>query len=412
MTSQVILANGHGMAIASDSAVTMGHRRTYDTSEKIYPLPQPHGVAVLHAGNAMFHRMPYSTIINSWIQSLGDHQLRFLNEYVDSFRKFLVEEVSGWCDIEQQSADFIENMNYEFQRIHNSMFINGKVVSPEEAESIWDLELKWVSQREAYGFGIPFANTIKELINSRDEKFGKIWSKQANGSDGVSERIEYWFADVPRTSEIDAKIKEYVMFSTSHLYPFHNQKAALLTFAGYGARSMIPAVNSLELHGALNGSILWDWVQDELRYADRSYSGFYLIELIGQDRAIQTFLRGYDSELVETVKSASSGAFDRKVEATNVGEQVSNNSPSEADLAAKNKIEEMIEGAFDSFGERTNLSSFRATVSLMPLASLSATAKSLIQIQELSLDSRGELPTVGGEVRVGTITKANGFKWV
>ena len=40
MTSQVILGNGHGIAIASDSAVTVGNRRTYDTSEKIYPLPR------------------------------------------------------------------------------------------------------------------------------------------------------------------------------------------------------------------------------------------------------------------------------------------------------------------------------------------------------------------------------------
>ena len=96
MTSQIVLGNGHGIAVASDSAMTMGGRRTYDTSEKIYPLPLPHAVAVLHAGNVVFHRMPYSTIISSWIQSIGDHQLRNLSDYVESFRKFLVDEINGW----------------------------------------------------------------------------------------------------------------------------------------------------------------------------------------------------------------------------------------------------------------------------------------------------------------------------
>ena len=73
---------------------------------------------------------------------------------------------------------------------------------------------------------------------------------------------------------------------------------------------------------------------------------------------------------------------------------------------------ELIEDAFADFGEKTRLISFRSTVAAMPLASLATTAKSLVQIQELFLDSRGELPTVGGQVRVGTITKTQGFNWV
>jgi hypothetical protein len=108
----------------------------------------------------------------------------------------------------------------------------------------------------------------------------------------------------------------------------------------------------------------------------------------------------------------SSGAFDERIQTNDVDDELGQDDVSQTFMSARNKLGEIIEGAFDSFGERNNLRSFRSTVAGMPLASLAATVKSLIQIQELSLESRGYLPTVGGQVRVATITKSHGFKWV
>lgn len=400
MTSQIVLGNGHGIAVASDSAMTMRGRRTYDTGEKIYPLPLPHAVAVLHAGNVVFHRMPYSTIISSWIQSIGDLQLRNLPDYVESFRKFLVDEINGWCDLEQQRYDFIVNMNYEFKRIWNRLFVDGVVVSPSEALNIWQSEVEYVSAGDGYA----------QNLASVQEKFNQIWSKQTDGSDGVNERLEHWFDDVPRTTEIDELIKQYVLKSIANHYPLSDESSAELTFVGFGTKSMIPALQRLEVHGALDDTIYLH--QDDMRYATKHPNGFLLIEVIGQQRAISTFLRGYDPELPQTIQSASSSAFEKKIESESAEQQRTEESPSQPDLTVENKMGEIIESAFNDFGEETRLGSFRSTAAGMPLASLAATAKSLIQIQELSLDSRGELPTVGGQVRVGTITKTDGFKWV
>lgn len=406
MTSQVILGNGHGIALASDSAVTMGHRRTYETSEKIYPLPRPHSVAVLHAGNVMFHGMPFSTIIDSWIENLGELQFRFLRDYVENFRKFLVEEVSGWCDLEQQSLDYVRNMDGEFQRIWNRLSENGVAVSAEDALLIWKSEVDTLGKLDRYGqFSIGESHDFAEKT-----QFERVWSQQTGGVDGIGNRIEYWFDDVPRSTEIDDLIKKFVQLSISSRYPLSQENYALLTFAGFGARSMIPAAMRLEMHGALNDSIQWD--QSEPNYAMRDGGGFLLIELMGQTDAIATFLRGYDVQLIETIKSVSSGAFDDPTQTNEVDDELGQDALSQTFMSARNKLGEIIEGAFDSFGERNNLRSFRSTVAGMPLASLAATVKSLIQIQELSLESRGYLPTVGGQVRVATITKSHGFKWV
>lgn len=400
MTTQIILGNGHGIAVASDSAVTLGGRRTFDTSEKIYPLPLPHAVAVLHAGNVVFHGMPYSTIISSWIQSIGGHQLRYLQDYVESFSRFLCEEIHGWCDEEQQRDDFIESMNGEFQRIWNRMFVERTVVSSDEALKIWQSEVEWITKDDNYTF-----DAKKIEVN-----FLLVWHKQTEGSRSVSESVEYWFDDVPRTPEINDLIEKYVYKSLEGHYPLSDRSSAELTFAGFGTHSLIPAYQTLKMHGALNGSIVWD--KDDAEYAVRHSHGFCLINVIGQNQAIVTFLQGYDPALRRVIHSASSGAFEKKIETESTEHERSGEHLPQLDPSIQNKMGELIEGAFADFGEKTRLISFRSTVVAMPLASLATTAKSLVQIQELFLDSRGELPTVGGQVRVATITKSHGFKWV
>ena len=71
MTSQLILMNGFGVAMTSDSAMTFGNGRVYETGEKIFPLKDPHRVAVLHSGNVFLQDFPLQSLIGEWSSSLG-----------------------------------------------------------------------------------------------------------------------------------------------------------------------------------------------------------------------------------------------------------------------------------------------------------------------------------------------------
>ena len=72
----------------------------------------------------------------------------------------------------------------------------------------------------------------------------------------------------------------------------------------------------------------------------------------------------------------------------------------------------LIEDSFNDYSEFKKLSGLRRAIAGMPLASLARTAKSLIDVQRLSLDIAGELGTVGGQVDLGTITLKDGFRWI
>ena len=48
----------------------------------------------------------------------------------------------------------------------------------------------------------------------------------------------------------------------------------------------------------------------------------------------------------------------------------------------------------------------------MPLVSLAEIAGSLVSAQNLAQNIRGDLPTVGGNIDIATITLDEGFRWV
>ena len=62
--------------------------------------------------------------------------------------------------------------------------------------------------------------------------------------------------------------------------------------------------------------------------------------------------------------------------------------------------------------EGSNMHRVRGTIAGANLKTLASMAVRLVQLENLALDLGGELQTVGSEVLVGLITKADGFYWV
>ena len=399
MTSQIILGNGHGIALASDSAVTMGKLRTYDTSEKIYPLAFPHCIAVLHAGNVLFHGMPYTTIINEWARSLGNVPLRTVPYYVENFRKYLVDRLSSWVTDQDLARDFIRAMSQEFERIHQILKQLEIDQQAEKVHETWQEEVDRLDRLEDEASLSPSHQRWADKVFNQllpTGAYGELWS--------ISELIEYWFTDIARSEEIDWLIKRYVWLSISKHYPTSEETSALLTFTGYGSEVMVPCYVSLEMHGAIDDAIQWDLIAEQ--YAQRSGSGMFLMNCMGQRDSIDLFLFGYDENLVRGTKAAVSDFLYKSDNA--IEERLAESSTA----ASQTSIDQAIEGSVREFSEMNYFSAIRGTIAGMPLDSLTNTARRLIDIQCLSLDLRGRLPTVGGPVRSARITKSHGFEWV
>ena len=92
MTSQLALLNHLGVALASDSVVTMNKKgRTYSTVNKIFSLAGRQPVAIMISGSANYipGNVAWERVIGQFREHIGHKELSVLSDYVMEFKQFV-----------------------------------------------------------------------------------------------------------------------------------------------------------------------------------------------------------------------------------------------------------------------------------------------------------------------------------
>ena len=91
MTAIVGVLNKHAIAVAADSAETVGDGlKIYDKANKIFTLSKHHPVGIAIYNNAAFNSLiPWEIIIKMYRRQLGERPFNTLKEYVNDFIQYL-----------------------------------------------------------------------------------------------------------------------------------------------------------------------------------------------------------------------------------------------------------------------------------------------------------------------------------
>ena len=71
MTAEVAVINTVGVALAADSAITIGRGKIYNSALKLFSLSKAEPVGVMVYGNAVLMGVPWETIIKIYRKELG-----------------------------------------------------------------------------------------------------------------------------------------------------------------------------------------------------------------------------------------------------------------------------------------------------------------------------------------------------
>jgi hypothetical protein len=93
MTCEVAVMNKRGVALAADSAITLGERKIYHTAEKLFQLSRVAPVAILTYGSADMMGVPWETIVKMFSRKLADQRFDSVEQYAEEFLRFI--EVSN-----------------------------------------------------------------------------------------------------------------------------------------------------------------------------------------------------------------------------------------------------------------------------------------------------------------------------
>lgn len=104
MTTEIVVMNREAVAMAADSAITIGGEKVVNTANKLYMLGSGYPVDIMIFSNATFMGLPWEIIINGYRESIIRSKKKFdkLESYASGFIQYIIDNRDVYSSNPQQ----------------------------------------------------------------------------------------------------------------------------------------------------------------------------------------------------------------------------------------------------------------------------------------------------------------------
>ena len=392
MTAIVGVLNRHAVAIAADSAVTMGNtHKVVNSANKIFTLSKYHPVAVMTYNNASFMGVPWDIIIKEYRKQLGDISFPHLDDYLKDFIEFLHKR-KFFCDDMTQRQSLVE------------------------ALSIFDQVFRAEICREG---NIKMKDLTDDLIAGKLEEYLSYYIKEKR----CPEFDGYSFDDFMNYA--GTEIQEYargVNFGNYNLLAetFYNYFFSVisdisytgLVFVGYGEDEIYPSLTSIVLSIGIDGRLAY-YVKEVAKIEEHGLRA--IIIPFAQIDVTQTIVRGINpnfQSIIYNVIGNTISLFFKDIT------DILDGRPGNEDLSNAIKslnVQKIINdttGKINKEMKKGYTDPLLNTVVNLDKEDMANMAESFISLTSLVRRMQPGEETVGGPVDVAVISKGDGFVWI
>lgn len=405
MTAEVCVLNGVGIALAADSAVTIGRdaKKIYTSAEKLFQLSTCAPVGIMIYGNANFLGIPWETIIKNYRHTLGTRRFDHVQDYAANFFEYIrrnrvlfsrksqddqvhVLVASFYYYIREKIA---KRINLEAEKRDG---LNPSDLPPILADII-DGELKEV--RKA---------TLLSGFNERTRK--TIDSRYSSSFLGLQKEI---FGNLPFSTASKKALLSIAVEMLRRKY-FGPLKSGIV-IAGFGEEEHFPALVAFELE-----EMILDRPRlGEMRSSKINHGYDALIVPFAQREMVYSFMEGIDKKLSEFMTDSTAALFTGAI--ASILAEVKNQIPKLGTTLEKKigpNLLKMLKELFERWTERRKdyWKPVIDVVSSLPKDELAAMAESLVNLTKFRRRVTTVRETVGGPIDVAIITKGDGFVWI
>lgn len=406
MTAEVAIINRNAVALAADSAVTIGSQKIYNSALKLFSLSKVAPVGVMIYGNASLIDVPWETIIKIFREDLGEKRFDTLQEYADTFFEF-VRTTNDFFPEASQKAWVQRNIRgyYELildvliEDIQEVIKIKGKI---DESETHVVFEKCVTKQHEVFK---DLELVVK--ITQKDEKgIRKKYQPIAK------QLIKEVFQGLMPTRSIVSKLYDIAAFI--HSRDIFSDSTSGLVIAGFGEKEIYPVVLCHEIEGVVENKLKYKYVEKKSRAigkgAECAIVPFAQDDMVasfmhGINPSIQIFLIDYlnqmNARIPDLLDSDSLSGTDKEKEKT-----VS---------ALQKDVSDLLGKFLSQLQEHTqteHANPIMQMVCALPKDELAAMAESLVNLTAFKRRMTKSLETVGGPIDVAVISKGDGLVWV
>jgi len=407
MSSGVVLLNKTGVAVAADSAVTIGRRSAiFNSAQKIFEVGTA-PILIANYGQGDFFNVPIDVIFKQFSLYVKQHTLRkdYLIDYAKEFWRFLEEK---------QQFFMFEKNEFSFYTTYVKKIINELLNSIDFSINFNELLIK-IQNR-----AIDLQKESIELPYEKNESnFSFLEALKKHTSilsvaykNYFENRFERDFEKNP-IDDSDKKVLKIVQSLaenfTQYRYYFDDM-AVGICFTGFGEKELYPSSFHYVLLGVVQGrSII-------CKKSETKINDDYTRALVklAQTDVITTIIDGIHPDIKKTI-------FDSVIDYSNAFFQKTLPSIAKKefnlDKFKDSFVQEVIEKIDEDFVDLTHdiWYKFYSSISVLPIQDLAALAESFISLQSMKrkyeMDSSLN-STVGGPIDVAIITKSEGIKWI
>jgi hypothetical protein len=406
MTSEVAILNREAVALAADSAVTIGGSNTqkvFPSAQKMWPLSLRYPIGVMIYNHSALVGVPWETIVASYRIHGGDKSFDTLKEHAEDFLRFicstphLFPEEQQTQYIQWLASQLYSHMSDEIKRGLEGNGSGG--YPPQNPRAVVDAVCtRWEERLRASPVSAAFngeahGNEVVDRYRDATEVVAKAIFEELplNGTD--TERLHRLAAD-------------FVIRDNGFLI----QESTGVVVAGFGSHDVFPSIQHYLFEGVVGGVVQYQ----EKEFNTVTFREPAKIVPFAQTDGVELFLNGMDprlsAELVKLMEELLKTYPDKLLQGLINQQQ---------EFVLRERIEEIAPAILGELQEK--LAEVRANdltrpilnvVAAVPKDELGQMAEDLVSLTAARRRISLEADSVGGPIDVVVISKTDGFVWM
>lgn len=393
MTCEIAVMNKFGIALATDSAITLGNgAKIYHHSEKLFCLSPNIPVGIMTYGSADLMGVPWEVVIKMYAAKRDGIPLDRLQDYANEFFPFIESLKHIFSDALQARAFrrgvgsywsnmFLEEMKEKMKE--NEQSTEDQCVYANEIlrELLAKDHAIWEQYEEMEGLGSAFADEVLDLYD-----------------DQLKEIEETLFGDYDLAPDVRADLRKTAHAMIAKKWGDPDETSGLI-IAGFGEEEALPSL----LHYNVGSIVGWKLRGMKLGRDTIDHEVTACVAPFAQTDMIDLFYEGMHRDL------------QRKM-ADNIGEIIASSWREKGQALDNEQQEALTSRALEHLHEKI-IAEYKeplmAAVAGLPRHDLARLAETLISLTAFRAHmSTDQKETVGGPIDVALISKGDGFVWV
>jgi len=410
LTVEVVVMNTLAVALATDSAVTVGNiDKIFSSANKLFMLSKHHPVGIMVYGDASILEVPWETIIKIYRKKIGNKEMDTIMDYTTDFIDFLNNNINLF-PIEIQKIFFKLMLEIHFkdeideldEKIKDMLSKNKNGLDESQIKGIVDGQIdesyKLISE-------LDFLNSINEQDVKQIIRNNKI---------EIDELIDSYYQKLPIDKQRRNLLRKYAVHlytkdysETDYEYPLNSG----IVIAGFGKNDIYPVETHFSIRSVLDNKIIMSKIEENKISPEVSRA---IIIPFAQSDMVRNFMNGVSPNYRDWIKDYVKIIYDELnamlLDNLNINESDKKSIEEKLNEIGQNQYEKFLEVEDEVI--KNNWRPIIDIVRALPKDELAKMAETLVNITLFKKRVSVEPETVGGPIDVAVISKGDGFIWI